>query len=108
MKKNKGCQNEDCKAYKKKDYFKSDTKNCPICGEELVYVCRKCYKPLDDDSETLCRMCYAKREQKKETAGNIGKKALGVAGTVAALFLAFNKDEVENQVDDFFGKFNNK
>ena len=65
MKAFKGCINEECKAFKKIKYKKDDY-FCSKCGTPLVYVCADCWKQMDDDNESLCLNCKAKRAQKKE------------------------------------------
>lgn len=105
MKKNRGCQNINCKAHKKKMRFKAYMEKCPLCGEELVHVCKKCYKPLDDDSKELCPLCYSKAMQRKETGAKISKGVLGTVGTIAAIYLSANKDDVGEQVGGLIDRF---
>ncbi len=85
----KACPNVQCKTYKKRKYD-AKTNYCPECGTELIYVCKsfKCYKPLDisDGNHSYCFECQAKRNDDKDKAIELVKKAGGAAvafGTVA-------------------------
>ena len=87
MRKNKGCSNESCQAYKKKRNYKETESFCSECGRPLVYVCKKCYKQLPTDAEIYCVRCEAEREDSK----NKGIKFWGGGvGLISGIGLVFN------------------
>lgn len=57
IKASKACPNKECKYHLNKKLYKEDSIFCSECGTKLVYVCKKCYKPLDDDKEVYCLSC---------------------------------------------------
>lgn len=77
----RGCVNVKCESYKKKHY-KDDLEYCPNCGKELEYVCAKCWKVMDDNSEKYCLSCKANNEQKIEKIKAAGLKIVGGVGAV--------------------------
>lgn len=87
MKQAKGCGNTKCVANSKKISFKSDDKFCPKCGENLIIVCKKCRVPLPEGcTDAYCVRCEAEREDRKDKAFDVAKKA--GAGVVAVGSLA--------------------
>lgn len=97
----KGCPNERCRAHKRKMYFKESEHKCPICGEELVYVCKKCYKIFGDGSKSLCPICDAERQDKNDKMKKIARKggtvALGIGG-IAITMLTSDKRAIKDNV----------
>ena len=92
----KGCPNEECPAYKKIKY-KADDHFCLKCGEELIYVCDKCWTPLSGNDKKIktCAKCQAKAKDRmahlKENAVNAAKVA-GTAAVAAAGVVAKSPD----------------
>ena len=71
MGKVKGCINQECKANRKKNFFDAKNNFCPLCGKELVFVCKnkKCYTQLADDTKKpYCVRCLAEKKQNADTA----------------------------------------
>jgi 5'-3' exonuclease len=68
--KNVGCENEECKSYKKPISFKSSSKsgvsikeieNCDSCGQESYNICKKCHKNVCKGG--ICK-CDCKKNKK--------------------------------------------
>lgn len=78
MKNQKGCFNENCDAFKDKIKFPQKYKFCPMCAQELDYVCNdnKCYNKIDNCRQPYCPKCQKKRDLRKETRKNIIEKGL--------------------------------
>ena len=77
MKKVKGCINQDCKANKKKSLFDAKNNFCPLCGKELVFVCKKCYTQLADNTKKpYCVRCLAEKKQDRENVAKAGVAVL--------------------------------
>lgn len=80
-KKTKGCMNEHCELHIRKKRQKFALETCPLCGEELVEVCRKCFRPIGDEAFTtgLCLDCLeesaARREKRREMLLRSAEKA---------------------------------
>ena len=89
MKFSKGCFNTDCVSYQERKQYPSNDRYCPICSNELNYVCsdRKCYSLLaDQPNDHFCRNCRKKRDEQREETIKIVKGipvAIGSMVTVA-------------------------
>ena len=83
MAKNKGCVNKECTAFTKKTLFDNKNNFCPICGEPLYYVCKKCHTQLEENTK-LCIRHLEEREDKIDKAKKTGGKVIAGAGLVAA------------------------
>lgn len=81
MKTSKGCPNKKCKCNKEKELFIVDQEHCSECGSELVFVCKKCYKILDDGKK---RYCSIHLQEKKDFRGKAAKIGLFLATVVLA------------------------
>lgn len=62
----KGCLNNTCKAYEKRELFKREYMYCPFCGEELNFVCKRCGMKLDNGDSKYCVRCENKIKDKKD------------------------------------------
>ena len=88
MGKVKGCTNQDCKANKKKNFFDAKNNFCPLCGKELVFVCKnkKCYTQLADNTKKPhCIRCLAEKKQNRENVAKAGAAVLGFGVTLFGL-----------------------
>ena len=111
-KRKKACPNEKCVDYKKRKYNNNENV-CPICGTNLVYVCKsvKCYKPIEDIGPKHCRCeeCSAKREDTKDRIINKCKKTIIGAGTfVLAAFSSEITKKAKKIVKDTIHSIVNK
>ena len=81
----KGCPNENCEMCKKKVKQKPCNDYCPKCGTRLVFVCKKCFKEIQDIDEKhyICDRCGAAIKQRKSAAIEKAKNDLGKAKKVA-------------------------
>lgn len=87
MSKVKGCVNQNCSAKQKKIKFKEYDFYCAKCGQELTFVCPKCYTVLQKNGKKYCVRCSEGQKDKKEKAA---KTAGGIAaGLVAVASAAF-------------------
>lgn len=83
----KGCSNPECVNHVKKIKMKAEDEYCPKCGAELVFVCKKCFKEIQDIDEDhrICNHCIEEAQEKKEKriekVKDYGKKAAVAAGT---------------------------
>lgn len=84
MSKVKGCVNQNCSAKQKKIKYKEADLYCTKCGQELTFVCPKCYTVLQKDDGKYCVRCSEGKKDKKEKAA----KAAGAAGGIAAGIVA--------------------
>lgn len=82
MGKIKGCINQDCSAKQKKTKYKETETICPECGQELSFVCPKCFTALQENDGKYCIRCA---EGKKDTRDKVLKVGGTVLGAVAAL-----------------------
>ena len=88
----KGCPDPGCARHNEHYKYKPDDMFCTLCGSQLVYVCAKCFKEIEDTEERrkYCEDCKpkqskdssgtqksAKKEKKKETKEKKEKKATG-------------------------------
>ena len=94
MAKNKGCVNKECASFKKKTLFDNKNNFCPICGEELYYVCKKCHTQLEENTK-LCLYHLEEKEQNIEKAKEVGVKVVGFAGILAVGIKKHSKDIVD-------------
>jgi predicted RNA-binding Zn-ribbon protein involved in translation (DUF1610 family) len=81
----KGCPNENCEMCRKKVKQKPSNDYCPKCGTRLIFVCKKCFKEIQniDEKHYICDRCGAAIRQKKSAALEIAKNGLGKAKKVA-------------------------
>ena len=63
----KGCPNPVCEMNIKKHMFKADYNYCPVCSQQLVFVCAKCFSLLDGDNpkHKFCAIHEAERIKPK-------------------------------------------
>ncbi len=96
MAKIKGCVKAGCVSCKKKEHYKKDDMFCTKCGQELVFVCKKCHTPIDEDTKgNLCARCQAEKDDSADKLKDTGKKVgAGVLG-VGALALSAAKVVVD-------------
>lgn len=47
-KRKKGCTNTSCAMNQSKHMFPSTDMYCSQCGQPLVFVCKKCFKKIED------------------------------------------------------------
>ena len=90
----KGCPNSECERNKRHYLYKATDSYCTICGTQLVYVCPKCYRKLDDQGpkHIICSSCEAEREDRKNDFSKrmqgigaaIGKGAKTLGGAVSS------------------------
>ena len=84
MGKVKGCVNQSCSAKQNKNKYKKTDMYCTKCGQELAFVCPKCYTVLPENSGKYCVRCAEGKKDKKDKT----VKAAGAAGGVAAGLVA--------------------
>lgn len=88
----KGCTNSQCIATKKKIKYKATEDFCSKCGAPLVYVCPKCYTPIEKN-EKLCAIHQAKKEDQKDKAIKVVKEG-GAFVAAAAVFVWKNGKKI--------------
>lgn len=94
----KGCWNPLCRSHKKHLKFKSDDIYCPKCGRELVYVCAKCGRMMEDRGRkhTVCDHCIERQEAnaaaRKEATASV-LNAIAAVGNLIAERISMNKAE---------------
>lgn len=97
MGKIKGCINQDCSAKQKKTKYKENETICPECGQELSFVCPKCFTVLQENDGKYCIRCTEGKKDLRDKALKIAGTAVGcvvaVVGTVASVVGAINKKE---------------
>ena len=93
----KGCPNPECKKNMEHVLFKATAKYCVECATPLVFVCKDCFKKIEDlgPKHILCNLCEAKHKDDpmigvkktvKKAAKNTGKAvAKGAANAVVAV-----------------------
>lgn len=97
MPKIKGCVNKQCEAYKKKVTYKKNEEYCSKCGHRLVYVCKKCYKPISEKN----KYCIIHQAEQDDEKAKRKKVIVGVGGAVlgiGALVCAGSKNIIEHIV----------
>lgn len=64
----KGCRNVHCRYNKERKHLPLDYNYCPICGEKVGLVCRKCFAEIEDLGKThfLCDACEAEKAKRAE------------------------------------------
>ena len=60
----KGCPEPGCIRHIEHYKYKPDDMFCTLCGSQLVYVCAKCFKEIED-TEDQRRYCEERRKTKK-------------------------------------------
>lgn len=99
----KGCPTENCVMHTEKVKQSADNDFCPKCGAKLVYVCKKCFRQIEDidPKHQICELCEAKAEEKhrewKEQANGIVTAAAAVGTAIAAGFVNGLKKEAINK-----------
>ena len=65
----KGCPDPGCARHNEHYKYKPTDQFCTLCGSQLVYVCAKCFKELEDteDRRRYCEDC--KPKQSKDSTG---------------------------------------
>lgn len=91
----KGCPNPQCDRNKKKFMYKASDVYCTECGQKLVFVCKKCFGPIEDTGpeHRICPICQAKAEDNRDKAKELGKKAVVGGGVIAGGVVAILKNE---------------
>lgn len=98
----KGCPNVNCEMHKNKKQQDNKNDYCPKCGTKLVYVCKKCFKEIEDNgpSHTICSLCEAKEEEKKQKMAddlkNVGTVALSAGAGIVALASKAGKKVIDD------------
>ena len=61
----KGCPDPGCARHNEHYKYKSDDMFCTLCGSQLVYVCAKCFKEIEDtgDQRRYCEDCKPKKSK---------------------------------------------
>lgn len=90
MKLIKGCQNEDCKAFRKTK-FKHSEETCPLCGEPLVHICKDCYTPISDETKQYCALCEARHSDKRDKFWDGAKRVGGIIATIVIGYFVGDK-----------------
>lgn len=87
MKRQKGCFNDECISFEKKEKYPEEYTFCPKCAQKLQYVCndRKCYTLLKNPLDVYCQDCKQKRIEQKEKAKELVAGVPGTALTVVSL-----------------------
>lgn len=86
----KGCPTENCVMHTEKVKQSTDNVFCPKCGAKLVYVCKKCFRQIEDidPKHQICKLCEAKAEEKhrerKEKAKAVGARAAVIGAGIGA------------------------
>lgn len=68
----------------------ADNDFCPKCGATLVYVCKKCFRQIEDvdPKHQICKLCEAKAEEKhrerKEKAKSVAAKVTVIGAGIGA------------------------
>lgn len=95
----KGCPTENCVMHTEKVKQSADNDFCPKCGAKLVYVCKKCFRQIEDvdPKHQICELCEAKAEEKhrewKDKAKGIAAKGIiPVAAIGASIVNKVGKD----------------
>lgn len=68
-KRTKGCPEHGCARHNEHYKYKPADRFCTLCGSQLVYVCAKCFKEIEDTEERrrYCEEC--KPKQTKDSSG---------------------------------------
>ena len=74
---------------------------CPECGQELSFVCPKCFTVLSANDGKYCIRCAEGKKDARDKVLKVGGTVLGVAvsvavtvvGTVASIMGASDKKE---------------
>lgn len=64
-KRTKGCPEPGCARHNEHYKYKPDDMFCTLCGSQLVYVCAKCFKEIEDtgDQRRYCEECKPKKSK---------------------------------------------
>lgn len=102
MRFSKGCFNKDCVSYQERRKYPSNYRYCPICSNELNYVCsdRKCYNLLaEQPNDPLCKDCRKRRDERKQKMIEDGKRIPAILGSVVAV--VHKADRVRKEVTKY-------
>lgn len=91
MGKVKGCVNQSCSAQKSKNKYKETDMYCTKCGQELAFVCPKCYTVLPENRGKYCIRCAEGKKDKKDKTIKIAGAAVAVAGATLPIIKAIIK-----------------
>ena len=96
----KGCPTENCVMHTEKVKQSADNDFCPKCGAKLVYVCKKCFRQIEDvdPKHQICELCEAKAEEKHREWKD---KAKGIAAKVIIPVAAIGAGIVNKVGKDF-------
>lgn len=93
----KGCINHECSANQEKRKYKENDIICAECGQDLSYVCTKCFTALAESDGKYCIRCSENKKDKRDKTLKIGGTAFGVLATVATIAVtivsAFKSDD---------------
>lgn len=97
MGKVKGCVNQDCISRQKKIKYKEAETVCPECGQNLSFVCPKCFTVLSENDGKYCIRCAEGKKDIRDKALKVAGTTVGcivaVVGTVASVVGALSKKE---------------
>ena len=90
----KGCPNKDCSMHQKEKRFDDKIQYCPECGAKTIFVCRRCFREIEDlgPKHRLCERCEADAKARfakiEDTVKDAGGKVLAVAATAGGVAVA--------------------
>ena len=98
------CSNEACEMHQNKVRQKADLYYCPKCGRPLRFVCRECFREIEDlgPDHAVCALCYANHEQQRnnriEAVKKIGGTAVAAAMSIGTAIAAKAFPQIEDKV----------
>ena len=89
----KGCPNPQCDRNKEKFRYKASDAYCTHCGGKLVFVCERCFGPIEDagPNHRICPHCQAKIDDRADKRRDIAQRAVGGVVAVAGIGMAVLK-----------------
>jgi hypothetical protein len=96
----KGCPNPQCDRNKEKFRYKASDAYCTHCGGELVFVCEKCFGPIEDagPNHRRCPRCQAKIDDRADKRRDNAQKAVGGVMAVGTAVAALIKVDAPKKV----------
>ena len=96
----KGCPNPQCDRNKEKFRYKASDAYCTHCGGKLVFVCERCFGPIEDagPNHRICPRCQAKIDDRADKRRDNAQKAVGGVMAVGTAVAALIKVDAPKKV----------